>query len=82
MLRLLGGWPRPAWGILALLAALAGAYGLGGRHAADRAALKERETYHDTLQRIDRAVGRAGGGDAGAARQRLRDALGPGPGDL
>lgn len=72
--------PRAAWSTLAILAILVAAYLGGARHKAAEIAAQDRKEYDDTTERIDRATGH--GGDADAARGRLRDTLGPWPGDL
>lgn len=72
--------PRPVWGSVAALAVLAFAYTLGARHKAAEIADQDREDFHETTERIDRATGAGGGVDA--ARGRLRDTFGPWPGDL
>lgn len=78
--RLIASTPRPVWGVLAVLAVLGIAYGVGARHVAEAVKSKDREEYHETLEKIDGTLGGAGGADA--ARERLRDTFGPWPGDL
>jgi hypothetical protein len=80
ILGLIARTPRPVWGVLAVLAVLGIAYGLGVRHTAEAVWSKERKDYRETIDRIDRTLGGAGGADA--ARGRLRDAFGQWPGDL
>ena len=72
--------PPVAWGTLALLTLIGLVYAAGGRDKAAEIAERDRKAYHETTSAIDAATG--AGGDAGAARGRLRDALGPWPGDL
>lgn len=72
--------PRPVWGTLAAIAVLAIAYTLGARDKAAEIVAKDRKEYHETTERIDGATG--AGGDADAARERLRRTFGSWSGDL
>lgn len=72
--------PRPVWGIFAAVVIVTAAYRLGALNKAAKIEERDNRAYHETLDRIDRATG--GAGDADTARHRLRDAVGPWPGDL
>lgn len=78
--RILAATPRPVWWVFAVLAILGTTYAIGGRDSARATAAQEREEYHETLDKIDRTLGYRGGADT--ARERLRDTLGPWPGDM